>query len=76
MKKAFKKDLRDKGYENPMIVYDRLDTHSISYQVYLDEDDESDSWDGHYFVGEEGSKEWMIEDWNNFLNTLESLTKQ
>ena len=73
MTKKFKKDLKAKGFDNPKVVYHRLDTHSIAYDVYLDENDKSESWDGHYFVGEENSansKESMIEDWDSFVNAL------
>ena len=68
-----KKDLKNKGYKTPKVKYNRLNTHSISYEVALNEADKSSAWDGHYFVGEEGtgnSKEAMIEDWNSFLNDL------
>lgn len=73
MTKKFKKDLVLKGYKTPKVVYNRLDTHSISYDVYLNETHEWRVWEGHYFIGEIGtgnSKDFMLEDWERFLKTL------
>ena len=72
MKKRLLKDLKLKGYGNAKVVYLRLDTHLIAYDVYLDEKYTAPIWDGQYFVGEDGSKESMILDWRGFLSELES----
>jgi len=69
----FKKDLKLKGFISPKVKYYRHDTHSISYDVYLNESDKKPCWDGGYFVSEENSansKESMIKDWDNFVNNL------
>jgi hypothetical protein len=71
MTKEFKKDLKAIGYKNPIVKYMRLDTHSIAYDIRVDEKYEGNSWEGHYFVGETGSKEAMIEDWKETLKDIE-----
>jgi hypothetical protein len=71
MTKEFKKDLKALGYKNPIVKYDRLDTHSIAYEVYVDKKYTGYIWEGHYFVGETGSKEAMIKDWKETLSEVE-----
>ena len=74
MKKFFEKAIKDKGFI-PDVGYFRHTLWSISYHIHVKNNENKiiGSWDGHYFVGEENtgnSKDFMIEDFNNFIDKL------